>query len=264
MSNISLAYMTTKTITKMSAADLEAGTRLRKLWDEKAKGLELTQEKAGDKMEISQGAVSQYLNSKIPLNLTAVIQFAKMLEVNPREIRTDLAGLNDEPATVKVHAYSIRAVDGNDGLNPATDVQIPVYDIEVSGGPGAINIEYVETKYELPYQMYWLNKFKAKPEDILIYPVRGSSMDGVAWHGDKVIVHTKRKKIINDCVYVFAMADGARVKRLQNMTDGRLRVMSENSDKTRYPDEYLTPEQMEGMIVIGQVIDKSGPGGLGL
>lgn len=249
---------------KMSPADQQAGARLRKIWDEKSKALGLTQEKAGDRMEMSQGAVSQYLNSKIPLNLSAAIQFARLLEVDPREFRTDLAGLNDQPANVKVHAYSIRAVDGEDGLDPEKDVQIPVYDIEVSGGSGSINIEYVETKYQLPYQMYWLNKFNAKPEDILICPVRGDSMAGLAWNGDKVVVHTGRKKIINDCVYVFAMADGARVKRLQKMTDGRLRIISENPDKSRYPDEFIMPDQLDQVVIIGQVIDKSGSGGLGL
>lgn len=243
---------------------MAAGQALRALWNMKAKELGLTQEIAGERMDITQGAVSQYLNSRIPLGLSAVIQFARMLQVDPKTIRNDIPGLNESPASVKVHAYAIRAVDGDDGIDATKEVLIPVYDIEVSGGAGSLNIEYVETKYSLPYQMYWLNKFNAKPEDILIAPVRGSSMDGVAWNGDKVVVHTKRKKIVNDCVYVFAMPDGARVKRLQMMADGRLRIMSENPDKTRYPDEYLSPSEFNNFEIIGQVIDKSGPGGLGL
>jgi hypothetical protein len=38
---------------------------------------------------ITQGAVSQYLNGKTPLNLDAVLNFARILECDPREIRDD-------------------------------------------------------------------------------------------------------------------------------------------------------------------------------
>jgi hypothetical protein len=43
---------------------------------------------------ISQGAVSQYLRGRIPLGLTAVIRFARILGCAPDEIRSDLPGIS--------------------------------------------------------------------------------------------------------------------------------------------------------------------------
>lgn len=71
----------------LSQLEREDSTRLRKIWDEKKDSLSLSQQDVADAFGISnQTAISQYLNGKIPLNLEAAIKFAKVLEVNIREI----------------------------------------------------------------------------------------------------------------------------------------------------------------------------------
>lgn len=42
---------------------------------------------------LTQGAISQYINGKAPLNLKAVLKFASFLECDPRSIRRDLPEL---------------------------------------------------------------------------------------------------------------------------------------------------------------------------
>lgn len=164
---------------------------------------------------------------------------------------------------VKVHAYGIRAVEGDDGVDPATDVMVPVYDIEVAGGPGTVVPEFVETKYRLPFQAAWLNDWDAKEDDIMVARVRGSSMEPVLYDGDKVVIHTKRKRIRNECVYSLIYGGEARVKRLFNLADGSLRIVSDNPDKNRYPDELVPAADRDQVFILGQVIDKMGNGGLG-
>ncbi|MBG6240464.1 MAG: helix-turn-helix domain-containing protein [Candidatus Symbiopectobacterium sp. Clec_Harlan] len=74
--------------------DKQTATRLKRIWDEKKKALGLTQEKAADALGFNtQGAVSQYLNGKVPLNTDTVIKFAKLLRVTPEEIKPELADL---------------------------------------------------------------------------------------------------------------------------------------------------------------------------
>ena len=165
---------------------------------------------------------------------------------------------------MKVHAYEIRGVDGEDGIDPATDVMIPVYDIVVSAGNGVIVPEFVETKYRLPYQMDWLNKWDAKPEDILIAKIGGRSMEPILWHDDKAVVHRRRREVRKDgLTYLLIYGDEARVKRLYRLADGSLRINSANPDKDQYPDEIVPPDEMDSIYIIGQVIDKMGSGGLG-
>ncbi|WP_218569412.1 XRE family transcriptional regulator [Pseudomonas sp. Hp2] len=198
-----------------------------------------------------------------------LFEVARAYQVRPQWIN-DLSSSHDgypwtpdEGERIRVHAYQIRAVDGEDGLDPATDVSIPVYDIEVSGGPGTIIPEYVETRYRLPYQIDWLNRWEAKPESILIAKVRGSSMEPVLYNGDKVVIHTGRRRVIDDCVYSLIYAGEARVKRLFKLPGGGLRIVSSNPDKARYPDEIVQADELEAVYIIGQVIDKMGSGGLG-
>ena len=71
----------------LSGLEQEDSARLREIWDRKKYSLSLSQQDVADAFGISnQTAISQYLNGKIPLNLEAAIKFAKVLEVNIREI----------------------------------------------------------------------------------------------------------------------------------------------------------------------------------
>lgn len=79
---------------QMTDQDKNASIRLKRIWDEKKKALGLTQEKAADALGFNtQGAVSQYLNGKVPLNTDTVIKFAKLLRVIPEDIKPELADL---------------------------------------------------------------------------------------------------------------------------------------------------------------------------
>lgn len=165
---------------------------------------------------------------------------------------------------IQVPAFEVRGVEDGDGLDPDKEVMLPVYDIEVSGGPGIPVPEFIETRYRLPYQLWWLNSVGAKVSDILVMKVRGNSMEGLLWAGDKAIIHRGRTKVRDDCVYALLYAGEARVKRLFNTPGGGLRIVSNNEDKTRYPDEFVPPDQMHHVLILGQVIDKMGSGGLGV
>jgi phage repressor protein C with HTH and peptisase S24 domain len=193
---------------------------------------------------------------------------AKVYRVRPEwlSMETDDDGWPWGPKNqrVRVHAYEIRGVDGEDGTDPATDNMVMVYDIEVSGGPGVIIPEFVETKYRLPFQIEWLRKWDAKPEDIRVALVRGDSMEPNLFDGDKVVFHMRRKRVINNATFVLVYGGEGRVKRLFTRPDGSLRIVSNNPDKSRYPDEIVQPDDMDQVLILGQVIDRSGAGGLGV
>jgi len=71
-------------LTKEQSQDTD---RLKKIWDEKAPLLGLTQAKASKEFGFAnQSAVSQYLNGRMPLGMKMAAKFAKLLEVDPREI----------------------------------------------------------------------------------------------------------------------------------------------------------------------------------
>lgn len=79
----------------MTPADKAAAKRLMAIWNAKHRGLDLTQQRAGQLLgDISQGAVGHYLHGRMPLGLGAVQKFAGLLGVDPRSIRDDLPGMD--------------------------------------------------------------------------------------------------------------------------------------------------------------------------
>ena len=49
-----------------------------------------TQREAAQKLNISQSAICQYLNGKIPLNIPIIIKFAKLFKTRPVDIDSTL------------------------------------------------------------------------------------------------------------------------------------------------------------------------------
>ena len=76
----------------LAPEEKSAADRLKALWLQKKSALGLTQQSAATALGWeSQGAAWQYLNGKIPLNWAAVVGWAKLLGVEPREIYPELA-----------------------------------------------------------------------------------------------------------------------------------------------------------------------------
>jgi phage repressor protein C with HTH and peptisase S24 domain len=175
------------------------------------------------------------------------------------------AGTVPPAKSIMVPAFSIRGIDGHDGIDPETDVMIPVTDVEVSAGApdSPPHFEFLPTRYELPYQLSWLHTHRARPQDILVMPVRGRSMEDVLFNGDLAVLHRGRTRVLDGAVYAFVEPGGPRIKRLYKTAAGGLRVVSHNRDKARYPDEVVAPEDMFRVIILGQAIDRHGAGGLG-
>lgn len=164
-----------------------------------------------------------------------------------------------------IQAYEIKAIDGSGGLDPEAEVLVAEVDVVVSGGHGAVVPEFVETRYRMAYQISWLRQVGANPRDVRLMKVIGNSMERTLFHGDRIAVNIADKRIVDGRVYVFATGGtdpDIKVKRLYRTIDGRLRITSDNMDKTQYPDEYLTSEEAEQLTMIGRVIDRSGQGGL--
>lgn len=79
---------------KPTAADKQAGKRLRKIWqDSKPK---LTQDAIAAQFGegVTQGNISQYMTGRIPLGAAAVLKFAAILRCSPLDIRDDLPELH--------------------------------------------------------------------------------------------------------------------------------------------------------------------------
>jgi transcriptional regulator with XRE-family HTH domain len=84
-------------VDRLSEKDLAASRNLKRIWEEKRDRLGLTQRKAAKIMGMAnQSAVSHYLNAQRPLTFSVTLKFARLLGIDPREIRADLDELRLE------------------------------------------------------------------------------------------------------------------------------------------------------------------------
>lgn len=92
---------------EVTQEELEDAKRLKRIWNEKKEALHLSQVKAARELGYnSQGAVSQYINGKVGLNLQAAAKFAKLLRVNVVDISPRLGKLVEKPLPPALDAYS--------------------------------------------------------------------------------------------------------------------------------------------------------------
>lgn len=104
---------------EMTPADLRAARKLRVIWERQRIPLGLTQASAGASLgDIGQSAVSQYLNGKIPLGVEITLKWAALLQVDPAEIRGDVAELLADKTGKTVGQF------GLDGRQVGTDVPV--------------------------------------------------------------------------------------------------------------------------------------------
>lgn len=64
----------------------EKALNFKRLWKQRARELDITQKTAAERLGMTQGAFSQYLNGHTEMNEKAVMKIAKFLNVRPEEI----------------------------------------------------------------------------------------------------------------------------------------------------------------------------------
>lgn len=74
----------------LNSKEIEAARQLKALFNKRKKALGLTQEVAAEKLDMTQSALSQYLNAEIPLNIEALFKVCGLVDGNPYDIHPTL------------------------------------------------------------------------------------------------------------------------------------------------------------------------------
>jgi hypothetical protein len=144
---------------------------------------------------------------------------------------------------------------------PGKYVLVPAYNTIVGLGPGRFNEHHVEVSGEFAYPLSWIQKNGWRVEDLAVTFGEGESMRDTIFDGDRLLVHLREndlRKMLSGQIYAIEDPyNGARVKRLFKLPDGRVIVRSDNKNGL-YPDETLTPNDTDARI-IGRIVDRAGP-----
>lgn len=191
--------MTTNRAAKPTPADIKAAAKLKAYWDARARDLKITQDTLAEELGITQGAVSQYLNGKIPMNYRTLVVFARALGVDDRDIRTDLP----EQQLAPVHADL-------DWTN------IVSYPQAAALGEGAAAVEYAESN-SLKFKASSLRRKGLQPRNLAVFYGSGDSMLPRIRDGDAILFDTADTKPQDDTIFVVRYDGHFFAKRLQKL-----------------------------------------------
>jgi phage repressor protein C with HTH and peptisase S24 domain len=240
----------------LTPEEQQEADRLSRAWLEyKATHKGVTQEWLGAETKLgTQGAVGQYLRGVIPLNIEALVAFARVLEVLPEEISPRLTNIfmplaSQENLKAFVQTMKVTAADQDD----PDFVQIPMVKLRLQAGVTGFQTEPDRRDGgTLGMRRSWLERNRLSPAQLIAIQVKGDSMEPSLYEDDIVVINTGDTKLVDGTVYAFNYEGEAVVKRLSRDA-GMWWLTSDNPDQRKYHRKSV---QGNECIVIGRVVRK--------
>lgn len=161
--------------------------------------------------------------------------------------------------------YRIRPAKGTALAERLPDVAVMEVVARVSRANEPPTIELVATGEHSPYPASWFRSCQAAPAQVRVMVVGDVSMQPTLFADDRIAINLADTRISDGRVHLL-ISGGAepdlKIRRLFKTSGGKVRVVSDHPDKSRYPDEVLDSDDLKDVVIVGRVIDRRGGGGL--
>lgn len=177
---------------------------------------------------------------------------ARQIEESYKKPKGWLDREHSVPKLVSSNFLGTEKSNGNDSTRVRSDallVDIPIYDIEVSAGPGVFAPDVEQVNGHLSVDVDWFADASGiKPHhEMLIARAIGDSMAETIKPGDLFVMDYRDKKL-NDGVFVIRFDDTVLLKRLSPNPDGTVHIISDN-------DKYQTRVwHRDDFEILGRVV----------
>jgi phage repressor protein C with HTH and peptisase S24 domain len=198
------------------------------------------------RLGVSRGAASAWVNGTNAPSGENLERLARALDCTPRWLM-----FGGDEVEEKIGLGLDSSALGESSNHDFVD--IPVYNAELSAGNGTDAGECEIIDY-YPINKRLLEEKHLTSSEVAIVKVRGESMMETLWNNDLILVQTSIEKPVSNTVFAFAFDNELRVKRFTKKMDGMWRIISDNEDKGLYPDEFLSPFNIDSINFIGRVI----------
>lgn len=189
-------------------------------------------------------------------------QLADVLEVDLAWLLTGKGAANKFDTQVADDSNSVRenmsdyvVIGGSTDYPP---VLVDYLDKKASCGGGYVNGEYEEKKGQIAFTVEFLreNKLPIDGDGLVLMHACGDSMGYTIPDETMMLVNRKEchfENMISKEVYTFN-ADGEMIcKRAFKNLDGSITLVSDNTDKTRYPDQIVDKDKFNHFNIFGRV-----------
>jgi len=239
---------------ELTTEEKEESKRLQKAWDDNKKRFGLTQDIAADKLKYkSQGAVSHYLTGKIPLNIQAIIDFSKLLEISPSDIRPGLKDIGFSDKAIDKGVIENSKINENT-VNYGTrkNELVPLISYVQAGAWCRAIDNYIPGDAEM-----WLPCPSTHGPHTYALRVRGDSMTGpyigMKTYPDGSIIYVDpEKEITNGCRVIAKLIDIDEVTFKEYREDAGKRLLKPLNPQ--YPIQEITENVIICGVIVGQYI----------
>lgn len=174
-----------------------------------------------------------------------------------KEPQTESDTTSHQAASGTIH---MMPVGFRSGESKPTNVRIPIYkDVRASCGTGIANfLEDVSDYLDIDPRFLKLMGVQAKPDNLKIIYSEDYSMSPTVAPNSPLFIDVSDKDpnaLKNGNVYVFTHNYELRMKRIFVTYGGNktVRLSSDNPDKIRYPDEFITNDQLNEINFVGRL-----------
>lgn len=127
---------------------------------------------------------------------------------------------------------------------------LPRYSVEAGAGSGRI-IESEQITDYMAFRRDWFSARNMQPNNACLIKALGDSMEPTIPSGALVLVDLSRCNAHTDGIYVFRTDGDLRIKRMQRMMNGNIRVRSDNPE---YQEEIVEPDKQDSFEIIGRAV----------
>lgn len=210
------------------------------------KHADLTQKELADAAGVSQPVISQ-IEGGTSLKSVHIAKLATAC-------RVDLMWLSE--GSGEMLPSQAHGPDENGSPSKKNYALIPQYTARASAGNGYHN-DHVELSegQGLVFKRDWLKRLSLKEATSCVIYAEGSSMEPTISDGDVLLIDRASTEPRSGKVYAIHRPDGSiSVKRLVQTFSGGWVIRSDNPDKTVYPDEPISADDLHQIEIIGRSV----------
>lgn len=190
----------------------------------------LSQKDFANQYGLDASYLSQLLNGHRKLGEKAAATLEEKINLHPGSlVNPELLSGSD---TAEIIVPAVAPVDSRTVMQSLGFITIPHLDVAASMGSGNVPPDsQIEVIKDITVHLDWLKTQGlafSRIENLAIITGDGDSMDGTFRDGDSLLVDRGITEIRTDAVYVFTLDGDLYIKRLQRMTGGALRMISDN------------------------------------
>jgi len=216
---------------------------------------EFDRKKFGDRvseMRKAQGYSRRALAKVISVSDAAIQKYEEGKSVPAFDVAAKLSEFGGKP----LHWLLTGIENNNQDASLNNKPSIPHYEIQPSAGNGLSEFIPSEGRY-VSFDESWFKQFVPIGAVLGMLDVNGDSMMPTLRSGDSIIVNMNQDHITaalaEGGIFVFSIRGDFKVKRLQPMANGDLRIISDNE---KYQNETITAEMVADDIHIQAVVIK--------